>query len=76
MSVQKMKRLDLLFLTKASKYYESSDPQQLAFDEAIMTCIVQDMRPFSVVSGEGFKNLIYEANPKLIVKYRTTFSIF
>lgn len=54
--------------------YASCDDKQVAFDKAIMNFIVKDLRPFSVVSGHGFKEMIEVANPRLVVKDRTTFS--
>ncbi len=59
-------------LFQAKSMFSSSHPKQVEFDKALLDFIIEDMRPFNIVQGEGFRKLIHVANSKLTVKHCTT----
>ena len=42
-------------------------------DDAVVQLIFEDMRPFSIVDGSGFKNFCSKMNPDYVLKSRNTY---
>ena len=53
---------------------KSSSPRATSITKAVAYFIVKDLRPYSVVSNEGFKNLVKVLDPRYEVPARQTFS--
>ncbi len=54
--------------------YTPSDRRRQKFDKAIMCFLIEDMRPWGPVEGEGYQNLIRTIDTRLTIKSRTTLS--
>ena len=52
----------------------SSSQRSIAITNAILTFIVEDLRPFSVVENSGFKNLVNVLEPRYTIPSRQYFS--
>ena len=58
---------------KSSQYKPSSDRGKL-ITEKVAKFMVKDLRPFSVVSNDGFRDLVQTLDPKYVLPSRTYFS--
>ncbi|XP_035716470.1 uncharacterized protein LOC110853441 isoform X2 [Folsomia candida] len=52
--------------------YSKSDPIQALFDSNLQDLISVDGLPYSFINGLGFRNLIHDLNPRLILPDRVT----
>ena len=57
------KRVKQEMLTFETPYTNSSDKKK-RIDERLLGLVYKDLLPFSVVDGEGFKQICQEMNPK------------
>ncbi len=53
--------------------YDNSHVKQKKFDQAVMNFFIKDLQSFLVVEGSGLREMIQVADPRLLVKHRTTF---
>ena len=58
---------------KSSQYKPSLDRAKL-ITEKVAKFMVKDLRPFSVVSNDGFRDLVQTLDPKYVLPSRTYFS--
>lgn len=64
--------------TAMDQYLQRKRPvslqQATALTNSILTMLVKDMRPMSMVDGEGFREMISQFNPEYILPSRTHFT--
>ncbi|KAJ4930290.1 hypothetical protein JOQ06_019295 [Pogonophryne albipinna] len=64
--------------TAMDQYLQRKRPvslqQATALTNSILTMLVKDMRPMSMVDGEGFREMIRQFNPEYILPSRTHFT--
>lgn len=54
---------------------QTCTPQQAtALTQSVLKMIIKDMRPISIVDGEGFQEMIHDFNQEYILPSRTHFT--
>ncbi|PAA75622.1 hypothetical protein BOX15_Mlig029382g14, partial [Macrostomum lignano] len=64
----KQQKLSTMFAQANAQEWSDSHPRSVAIDRKILRFIVLDSQPFSVVEGEGFRDLLKEACPQYRLK--------
>lgn len=68
------KAVGLILMTFFLRKNSCTPQQAAALTESILNMIVKDMRPLSMVDGEGFREMVSAFNPGYTLPSRTYFS--
>lgn len=60
------------YIKKKRLYYGANSKQRITLDKTLVKFISRDLQPLSIVNDVGFKEFVYELNPRYSLPSRPT----